>query len=161
MANLWMRLGGIYGASFTTQYGETDKHGTWRAALSGFTGENLAHGLRACVEEGGDFPPSAAKFRQLCFRPAGPQHAPVSRALPSPVSSLETARHWHKFAVYAGVSPRRTLSPLEESEYAEEFGSDPVKAWSTADVAAYCHKASAAVSSGDGLPDFARDEEPS
>jgi hypothetical protein len=157
---LWMRLSGLFG-NFTTMYGETDEHGTWKAALSGLTGENFAHGLRACSDSGREFPPNASVFRQLCFRTAGPQHAPVSRALPHLASSPEVARHWHKFAVYSGVSPRRTLSPLEESEYAEEFGSDPVKAWSTADVAAYCHKASAAVSSGDGLPDFARDEEPS
>ena len=40
---------------------------TWASALSGLTPAQLAEGLRACVAEGREWPPSAGRFRAMCL----------------------------------------------------------------------------------------------
>ena len=40
---------------------------TWQRALVGITGAQLAAGLDACITEGGEFPPSAPRFRAMCL----------------------------------------------------------------------------------------------
>lgn len=60
----------MYGHTWASQYGATAAGvaaETWAATLSGLTGEQLAEGLRACRLEGADFPPSAPRFRAMCF----------------------------------------------------------------------------------------------
>ncbi len=60
----------MFGHTWTSQYGpKPDGIGgdTWAAALSGISGEQLAHGLRETLLLASDFPPSAPRFRALCF----------------------------------------------------------------------------------------------
>lgn len=73
----------IYGHRWSAGYGEravdrdgnlTDVAKTWSSGLSGITGEQVAQGLRACVDRGvsGDtenagWPPSLPEFRALCL----------------------------------------------------------------------------------------------
>ena len=60
----------MFGHTWTSGYGPKP-HGiggdTWAAALGGISGAQLAEGLRATLMLGGEFPPSAPKFRSLCF----------------------------------------------------------------------------------------------
>ena len=67
---LCAKMAALYGHGWTSQYGDdpsNDAARTWASALAGLTGEQLATGLRACVAEGGEFPPSAPRFRGMCL----------------------------------------------------------------------------------------------
>lgn len=67
---LWTRLLGMYGHTWSSQYGAAptgEAAVTWRAALAGVSPAQLADGLRACVAEGREFPPSAPRFRAMCM----------------------------------------------------------------------------------------------
>ncbi|WP_396615524.1 hypothetical protein ACHZ97_14725 [Lysobacter soli] len=63
-------MAAMYGHTWTSAYGDNPSGlaaDTWATALSGLTAEQLAAGLRSCVAEGGEFPPSAPRFRAMCF----------------------------------------------------------------------------------------------
>lgn len=63
-------MAGLFGHTFVSQYGASpdgDGAGTWATALTGVTPEQIAAGLSATLALGGEFPPSAPKFRALCF----------------------------------------------------------------------------------------------
>ena len=68
--NFWLRMGSMFGHTWTSAYG-TKPDGiagdTWAAALGGLTGAHIAEGLRAVLMLASDFPPSAPRFRSLCF----------------------------------------------------------------------------------------------
>lgn len=68
--NFWLRMGSMFGHTWTSAYG-TKPDGvagdTWAAALGGLTGAHIAEGLRAVLLLASDFPPSAPRFRSLCF----------------------------------------------------------------------------------------------
>jgi hypothetical protein len=68
--NFWLRMAGMFGHTWTSAYGPKP-HGiggdTWAAALSGISGSQIAEGLRATLALGGEFPPSAPKFRAMCL----------------------------------------------------------------------------------------------
>lgn len=60
----------MYGHTWASQYGATaagKAAETWAAVLGGLSGEQLAQGLRACRDEGAEFPPAAPRFRAMCF----------------------------------------------------------------------------------------------
>lgn len=63
-------MGAMFGHTWSSQFG-TKPEGlggdTWAAALSGVTAQQLAHGLRETLTLGGEFPPSAPKFRAMCL----------------------------------------------------------------------------------------------
>ena len=65
----------IYGHRWTATFGETaiDERGeltdtakTWASALCEVTGQQLADGLRACLEREDTWPPPLPEFKQLC-----------------------------------------------------------------------------------------------
>ncbi len=66
---LWARMLALYGHAWASQYG-TAPEGiaaeTWAIALNGLSADDLGRGLRACVAEGAEFPPSAPRFRGMC-----------------------------------------------------------------------------------------------
>lgn len=67
---LWERMLGMYGHAWASQNGTTPSGvtaETWGAALAGLDRLQLAAGLRACVVEGREFPPSAPRFRAMCL----------------------------------------------------------------------------------------------
>ena len=74
MSNLWERLGHIYGHKFTSTYGETaydnceltEAAKTWASGLRGLTGEQIANGLRECVDCGEAWPPTLPEFVKMC-----------------------------------------------------------------------------------------------
>lgn len=63
-------MAAIYPHAWTSALGD-DPSGvaadTWASALSGLTPAQLAEGLRACVAEGREWPPSAGRFRAMCL----------------------------------------------------------------------------------------------
>lgn len=81
----------IYGHRWSSAYGEADD-GTWRACLRGLVGEQLARGLRECVDSGDPWPPTAPAFRRMCLGlgvdtsdgAAVAARMPAHRALPEP-----------------------------------------------------------------------------
>lgn len=63
-------MGAMFGHTWASQYGESPTGlagDTWAAALAGVTAQQVAEGLRATLRLGGEFPPSAPRFRALCF----------------------------------------------------------------------------------------------
>lgn len=61
---------GIFGHAWASQYGRQPDGvaaDTWATALAGITGPQLAAGLQACIVEGHEFPPSAGRFRAMCY----------------------------------------------------------------------------------------------
>lgn len=66
----WRRMLGMYGHTWASQYGDHPAGTTaetWAQALSGVAPEAIAIGLRACLAEGKEFPPSAPRFRGMCL----------------------------------------------------------------------------------------------
>lgn len=65
----WRRMLAMYGHAWASQNGD---HAagitaeTWASCLVGITPEQIAAGLRACLAEGAEFPPSAPRFRAMC-----------------------------------------------------------------------------------------------
>ena len=74
MTNLWERLTHIYGHKFASAYGESATDGnelteaakTWASGLRGVTGEQIASGLRECVNCGESWPPTLPEFVAMC-----------------------------------------------------------------------------------------------
>ena len=81
IVNLWERMTHLYGHKFSAAFGEraanpdgslTDVAHTWAGGLRGITGEQLATGLRQCIESGAEWPPSLPEFRAMCLRRRAP-----------------------------------------------------------------------------------------
>jgi hypothetical protein len=74
MLNLWERLNHIYGHKFSSTYGEsafnedglTEAAKTWASGLRGLTGDQVANGLRECVDCGEAWPPTLPEFVKMC-----------------------------------------------------------------------------------------------
>ena len=75
MSNLWERMGYIFGHKFSSTYGEsatnsdnslTEAARTWGSGLRGLTGEQVARGLRECVDCGASWPPTLPEFVKMC-----------------------------------------------------------------------------------------------
>ena len=88
MERLFSRLASAYGNRMTTMWGDcpqADIIDAWRTGLEGFSGEQIAAGLRRCLDAHPDWPPTLGEFRALCRPPAVP---PCS----SPVSGRQEPR---------------------------------------------------------------------
>ena len=74
MTNLWERMTHIYGHKFASAYGESAIEGnnlteaarTWSSGLRGLTGEQIANGLRECINCGASWPPTLPEFVKMC-----------------------------------------------------------------------------------------------
>jgi len=63
--DLWQTFAMMYGNTFVSQYGESpDK--VWAWAIRKLSRESVKRGIAACVEAGGDFPPSLPRFLEMC-----------------------------------------------------------------------------------------------
>jgi len=102
IAALWSRFNHIYGHRWESAYGSalnerdelTEVAKTWSRALAEFGPDQLAHGLRACLDRSDSWPPTLPEFIQQC-RPAtllAPYHALVLPALPEPDEVKEARR---------------------------------------------------------------------
>lgn len=66
----WRRMLGMYGNTWASQYGDHPSGttaATWAETLVGIDPAAIAVGLRACLAEGREFPPSAPRFRAMCL----------------------------------------------------------------------------------------------
>lgn len=68
-------MGYIFGHKFSSTYGEsavnegnalTEAARTWASGLRGLTGEQIANGLRECVNCGESWPPTLPEFVKMC-----------------------------------------------------------------------------------------------
>ncbi len=60
----------MYGHTWASAYGDAPSGTTaetWASCLAGVTTPQITEGLRACVAEGAEFPPSAPRFRAMCL----------------------------------------------------------------------------------------------
>lgn len=74
---LWARMAASYGHTWTSQYDADDSeigvaarelaYAHWSEALAGVSSTQMLAGLRADLNRGSEWPPSAALFRALCF----------------------------------------------------------------------------------------------
>ena len=151
-------MAGLYGHRWTSAHGDTDEDGTWTAGLSGLTPDDFARGLRECVKQGDDWPPSLPTFRKWCQQP-GSSHPPITRALPEPESVLEqrrkTAKHWHTMWVVSGLKPAGILSAEVRAELEAEFGKGQYKPWGDPLIQKYCTAATHAIEAKRPLPSIA------
>lgn len=78
LRRLWERMTALYGHTWASAHGASVTRSpidarltidgeTWQRALVGITGTQFAAGLEACIAEGGEFPPSAPRFRAMCL----------------------------------------------------------------------------------------------
>lgn len=94
----------MYGHTWASQYGDHASGvtaETWASALAGVTGPQIAQGLRACVAEGREFPPSAPRFRAMCM--GIPSLARVKLEISDGEASRSpfTRMVWHHLDTYA------------------------------------------------------------
>lgn len=62
---LWKRMGEMYGHTWASQQGD-EPNNTWIRGLEGVSNDQLAAGLRGCLDRPGTFPPTLPEFRQMC-----------------------------------------------------------------------------------------------
>ncbi len=76
LRRLWERMTAFYGHAWVNVHGQSaqDEEGTltvagetWQKVLVGLEASQFADGLAACIAEGGEFPPSAPRFRSMCL----------------------------------------------------------------------------------------------
>lgn len=93
---LWIKLTELYGNRWTGSFGvSADQSHAWAAALSGLTGQQIAHGLgilsKTQDEQLRKWPPSAPEFRALCEDKSAEAHG-----LPTPDQAYrEATRNAH------------------------------------------------------------------
>ena len=67
VAMVWQLMSSLYGHKWVSSYGaEVDPDHVWAATLYGLTEVQIRHGMRQCVDQALDWPPSAPEFRKLC-----------------------------------------------------------------------------------------------
>lgn len=102
--HLWTAMSRLYGHGWVSNFGgEIDPGNYWAACLRGISSERIRAGLSALAEAGGDWPPSAPKFRKLCLGESGAGHR----------GELEAHREWR---------PERLLEDISARERAREAG---------------------------------------
>lgn len=87
VAMIWQLMGSMYGHKWVSSYGGdvVDPDRVWAAALYGLDEAAIRKGMRACVDQGLAWPPSAPEFRVLCLgEPEAWQHKTAAyRQFPS------------------------------------------------------------------------------
>ena len=64
---LWLKMTEIYGHRWTSSFGDSvDPDRVWAATLAGLDETQIRYGMRQCVAQGHEWPPSAPEFRKLC-----------------------------------------------------------------------------------------------
>jgi hypothetical protein len=113
-AALWQRFNHLYGHRWESGYGPalnergelSESAATWARALGPFGPEELAQGLRGCLDRSDGWPPTLPEFRELCQGPKllAPYHRPFPPvlALPEP-DSVKAARREKGLSVLAGL----------------------------------------------------------
>lgn len=67
---LWQLMGSMYGHKWVSSYGEeVDPDRVWAATLYNLDEAAIRKGMRACVDQRLEWPPSAPEFRDLCIGP--------------------------------------------------------------------------------------------
>lgn len=111
---LWVKMTGLYGYKWTSVYG-TEPDSTWTRGLAGVDKNQLAAGLKACMEREDEWPPGLATFKQYCML-----HQPANTGLveyedvPPPSEPMREALRIHQVL----MKKHRALSFAETWEMA-------------------------------------------
>lgn len=93
MIRLWERMTALYGSRWALEYGPALSDAgslanlaeLWADAMDGLSNEQIAAGIRACVDRESPHPPRLPEFLRLCgYRPAS-RHACHQIAAPSTI----------------------------------------------------------------------------
>jgi hypothetical protein len=116
---VWHLMGSLFGHRWVSAYGaDVDPDNVWAASLAGIDEQQVRSGMRALVEKGYDWPPSAPEFRKLCegrseaweHRTEAYQPFPPDRSLPDKTAEERRDRvgRQHMAALRAsfGLPPR-------------------------------------------------------
>lgn len=80
----------MYGHKWTSVHGVSDADGLWSKALAGLSGQDIARGMQACLEQKLEWPPSAPQFCGMC------QALPADYGLPDEQKAYsEACRNAH------------------------------------------------------------------
>jgi hypothetical protein len=92
-------MASMYGHKWTSSYGaEIDPDRVWFASIYDLDDEKIKKGLRACLDNGLEWPPSAPEFRKLCLGIRGDDYcapAGIHKAFPKMLedkTKIENAR---------------------------------------------------------------------
>lgn len=67
---VWAHMAGLFGHTWTSAYGNNPRSiagAEWATTLAGLSRAQVEAGIDACRAEGGEFPPSAPRFRGMCL----------------------------------------------------------------------------------------------
>ena len=77
--NLWVRMAAIYGDLWARKYGEQPDGMTgkaWGEVIRKLGGRRVAIGIKCCLSDPGEFPPTPGKFRKWAEDNDHPAYAP-------------------------------------------------------------------------------------
>lgn len=80
---VWQLMSSLYGHKWVSSYGaEVDPDRVWGATLYGLSEPQVRQGMRQCVDQALEWPPSAPEFRRLCTGTSSVQweHARIAAA---------------------------------------------------------------------------------
>lgn len=64
---VWQWMSSMFGHRWTSSFGDAiDPDRVWSAALAGLDEQQVRAGMRAVMDAGDEWPPSAPEFRRLC-----------------------------------------------------------------------------------------------
>lgn len=106
MNRLWAVMVERYGQLWILTRGEEWDGKTWSNDLEQLSPTDFARGVRADLERGGEYPPSAPLFLRMARQSSqNPAHAPLdaSRRLPPPRPDTAVARLWRAYQQRHGL----------------------------------------------------------
>lgn len=113
---VWQLMGSLYGHRWVSAYGsEVDPDRVWSATLYGLDEAQIRAGMRKCVDQALDWPPSAPEFRGLCLgdvdgwerrQIAEADRAWRERALPPPRNESHAHREINRMREALGLTPK-------------------------------------------------------
>lgn len=101
---VWAHMAGLYGHTWTSAYGDNSRSiagAEWARTLAGLTRQQVEQGIDACRAEGGEWPPSAPRFRAMCLGIPSFATVQFEIATPGVERSLFTRSAWQFVDGYA------------------------------------------------------------
>jgi hypothetical protein len=106
--NFWYKIAGIYGATWAAKYGEAPEGSSaeaWLHTLKAMGPRRVAIGLRCCLSDPGDYPPTPGRFRKTAEENDHPAYsAPkVDRISVQPAEAAVSAEYLSKIRRELGI----------------------------------------------------------
>lgn len=147
LRRLWERMVALYGHAWVSVHGLTPQAtdhdalsmsgSTWAGVLAGLTGLQIAEGVNACVAEGGEFPPSAPRFRAMCLGvpSLGAVRSELRHGSPSPYTrAVWTELDVHRYKLAGADQADRLLREAYELVRDRVMRGEPLPASPVAEI---------------------------